>query len=252
MVVYTEVKPKDKEETRKQVLFGDNMNFTQTEVARMMDFSAVHAECDLNDIRFMVEKAKQYKPFAIFALPAWTSVLIDMLGDTSDTKIGGVVGFPSGGDTTTSKVVQAKELIAMGCAELDMVINIGKLRSGLSDEVAQDIRAVVGAAGSRPVKVIFECGHLSDEQIRCACELSVRAGVGYVKTGTGWADCTRIQEYVSLMHSCVGDSIGIKAAGGIRDLEMLIDLYQRGARRFGVGINSAVAILEQCGPDGGG
>ncbi len=134
----------------------------------------------------------------------------------------------------------------MGAGELDMVINVGKLRSGLSDEVEQDIRAVVEATRPRPVKVIFECGHLSDEQIRCACELSVRAGVRYVKTGTGWADCTRIREYVSLMHSCVGDSVGIKAAGGIRDLETLTDLYQRGARRFGVGITSAISILNQC------
>jgi len=227
------------------------MNFTQTEVARMMDFSAVHAECDLNDIRFMVEKAKQYKPISVFALPAWTSVLCDMLGNTSDIKMGGVVGFPSGGDTTASKVFQAKELITMGCTELDMVINIGKLRSGLSEEVEQDICAVIGAAGSRPVKVIFECGHLSEELIRRACELSMRAGARYVKTGTGWADCTRIREYVSIMHSCVGDSIDIKAAGGIRNLDLLIDLYQRGARRFGVGVNSAVAILEQCRPDDG-
>ncbi|MHC4740823.1 MAG: deoxyribose-phosphate aldolase [Planctomycetota bacterium] len=227
------------------------MNFTQSEVAGMMDFSAVRADCSLDDIRLMAEKAREYRPIAVFALPAWTCVLRDMLGEASETKIGGVVGFPSGGDTTASKVFQAKELIAMGVVELDMVINIGKLRSGLSEQVEEDIRAVVQAAGQMPVKVIFECGHLSDEQIRCACDLSVRAGARYVKTGTGWADCSRIREYVSLMHSCVGDSVGIKAAGGIRALEMLIDLYQRGARRFGVGISSAVEILEQCRPDGG-
>ena len=222
------------------------MDFTQAEVAQMMDFSAVRADSNLDDICFMAETARKYAPIAVFALPAWTSMLRDMIADTPETIIGGVVGFPSGGDTTASKVFQARELIDMGCGELDMVLNIGKLRSGLSEEVEQDIRAVVEAAAPKPVKVIFECSYLSDEQICCACELSARAGVSYVKTGTGWADCKRIREYVSLMHSCVGDSVAIKAAGGIRNLETLIDLYQRGVRRFGVGTSSAVGILERC------
>ena len=126
-----------------------------------------------------------------------------------------------------------------------MVINVGKLRSELFAAVEQDIHAVVQAAEDRPVKVILECVHLSDSLIREACHLSARAGARFVKTGTGWADCQNIAHYISLMQACVGDSMGIKAAGGIRDLDTLVDLYERGARRFGVGVDSAIRILQQ-------
>ena len=221
------------------------MDFNRQELARMLDFSAVRAESDFEDIKRMAEGAKAYHPVAVFALPAWTPALCDMLGHSPDIAIGGVVGFPSGGDTTESKVFQAQELLAMGCRELDMVINIGKLRAELSEAVEQDIRAVVEAAHDVPIKVILECAHLSDPQIRAACQLSARAGARFVKTGTGWADCADIAHYVSLMHACVGDSMGIKAAGGIRDLETLTDLYERGARRFGVGVDSGIQILRQ-------
>lgn len=221
------------------------MHFSTHELARMMDFSAVQARSDFADIKRMAEGAKRYQPVAVFALPAWTAVLRDMLQDSPDIAIGGVVGFPSGGDTTSSKVRQAQELVALGCQELDMVINIGKLRSELFAEVEQDIRAVVQASDDRPVKVILECAHLSDHQIREACQLSARAGARFVKTGTGWADCSEIGHYISVMHACVGNTMGIKAAGGIRDLETLIALYERGARRFGVGVDSAIKIIEQ-------
>ena len=222
------------------------MPFTKQQLADMMDFSAVRAEMDIHDIKRMAEAARVYSPMAVFVLPAWTSVLRDMLLDRPDVAIGGVVGFPSGGDTTDAKVFQAREHLDVGCRELDMVINVGKLRSGHLEEVEQDIRAVVQASGDTPVKVIFECGHLTDDQIRAACHASARAGARYVKTGTGWADCSNIAHAVSLMHACVGDSLGIKAAGGIRDLATLTDLYERGARRFGVGVDSAIKILEQC------
>lgn len=220
------------------------MCFTREQAAKMMDFSAVRAESNMDDIQFMVDKAIEYKPIAVFALPGWTNVLKEKLRDHPEIGIGGVVSFPSGGDTTESKVFQAEELIKAGCSELDMVINIGKLRSGLYDEVEQDIHAVIQAAGGKPVKVIFECTHLSDEQIRRACRLCIDARASYVKTGTGWAECTQIADYISIMKSCVGDKIKIKAAGGIRDLDTFVDLYNRGARRFGVGVKSAITILQ--------
>lgn len=222
------------------------MQFNTQQLARMMDFSAVRAQSDIHDITRMAEGARKHHPVAVFALPAWTPVLRDMLADLSDIALGGVVGFPSGGDSTASKVCQARELVAMGCRELDMVINVGKVRSGHYGEVEQDIRAVVQATEDRPVKVILECAYLSDDQIREGCELSASAGARYVKTGTGWADCSDMAHYISLMHACVGDRLGIKAAGGIRDLDTVTDLYERGARRFGVGVESAMKILEQC------
>ncbi len=169
---------------------------------------------------------------------------VEAMGDDVHA-IGGVVGFPSGGDSTESKLFQTRELLALGCRELDMVINVGKLRSELFEDVEQDIRSVIQAAENRPVKVILECAYLSDHQIQEACHLSARAGAQFVKTGTGWADCPDIAHYVSLMHACVGARVGVKAAGGIRDLNTLTDLYERGARRFGVGVDSAIEILRQ-------
>ncbi|MCP4454889.1 MAG: deoxyribose-phosphate aldolase [Planctomycetes bacterium] len=222
------------------------MLFDRLELAQMMDFSAVRAESDFSDIKRMADAARVHQPTAVFALPAWTPVLRDLLKDQPDITIGGVVGFPSGGDTTESKVFQARQLLTMGCQELDMVINIGKVRSDLFEAVEQDICAVVQAAGETPVKVIFECGHLSDDQIRAASHASERAGARFVKTGTGWADTSNIAHAISLMHDCVGDRLGVKAAGGVRDLETLVDLYERGARRFGVGVDSAIKILQQC------
>ena len=222
------------------------MHFNTQQPARMMDFSAVRADSDIHAIKRMANAARVHRPIAVFALPAWTPALRELLSDSPDVAIGGVVGFPSGGDSTASKVFQAGQLLDMGCAELDMVINIGKLRSGLFDEVEQDIRSVVQAAQDNPVKVIFECSHLSDDQIREACHASARAGARFVKTGTGWADSSNIAHHISLMQAYVGDRMGIKAAGGIRDLDTLTDLYVRGARRFGVGVDSAVKILQQC------
>lgn len=211
-----------------------------------MDFSAVRAECNLDDIHFLAEKAAEYSPIAVFVLPTWTPTLRDMLQGYSQISLGGVVGFPSGGETTKSKVVQAKELLELGCSELDMVMNIGKLRSAHYEDVQADIHAVVQTANNNPVKVILECSYLTDEQICQACYLSIKAGARFIKTGTGWSNDSSIPKHVSLMHSCVGETVGIKAAGGIRDLDTLMDLYHRGARRFGVGVNSAVNILKQC------
>ncbi len=224
------------------------MSLTQKQLARMMDFSAVRAERNADDIQKLADGARRYGAIAVFALPAWTPTLVEMLADESHIAIGGVVGFPSGGDSTAAKAFQTRELIGMGCSELDMVLSVGRLRSADHKTVEDDIRAVVDAAEGTLLKVILECGLLSDDQIRQGCDICVRAGADYVKTGTGWADCTRIAEYISLMRECVGDAIGIKAAGGIRDLATVLDLYERGARRFGVGVGSAASILQAC-PD---
>ena len=134
----------------------------------------------------------------------------------------------------------------MGCDELDMVINVGLLRSGQYQRVLDDIRGVVEVAGTAPVKVILECHYLSDEQIRRGCELCIEAGAAFVKTSTGWAPTGATLENVALIKSCVGDAIGIKAAGGIRGLETLIEMYRRGARRFGIGLSTATRIFEEC------
>jgi deoxyribose-phosphate aldolase len=154
--------------------------------------------------------------------------------------------------TDTPKVAEARELLQMGCGELDMVINLGLLRSGRYQRVLDDIQAVVDVAGGVPVKVILECHYLSDKEICKGCELCIKAGASFVKTGTGWAPTGATPENIALIKSCVGDAIAIKAAGGVRGLDMVIEMYRLGARRFGVGLNSAIQIFRECATQSGG
>jgi deoxyribose-phosphate aldolase len=126
-----------------------------------------------------------------------------------------------------------------------MVINISELIAGRTDKVLDDIRAVVDACNGIPLKVILECHYLTEAQILKGCDLCIEAGANWVKTGTGWAKTGATIENISLIKAHVGDAIGVKAAGGVRDLETLLGMYLRGARRFGVGLKSGIKILEQ-------
>jgi deoxyribose-phosphate aldolase len=212
----------------------------------MMDLTAVRADTDEVEVRALADAARQFQPVCVCTLPSLTPLLRDLLADLVDIQVVGAVGFPSGGNTTAIKVAEARELLGMGCGELDMVINIGLLRSGAYQRALDDVRAVVEVADGAPVKVILECHYLSDDQIRRGCELCIQAGASFVKTSTGWAPTGATLENVALIKSCVGDAIAIKAAGGIRSLDTLREMYRLGARRFGVGLSSALGIFEEC------
>ena len=153
---------------------------------------------------------------------------------------------PSGSDTTTVKVFQAHEMLAAGCDEIDMVINVGRLRSGELAEVEADVRAVVDAVRPLPVKVIIEIMYLNQQEVEQACAICLRCGAAFVKTGSGWANRGTTIEDVRLVRSLDGERIKIKASGGIRDLAMLLAMYQAGARRFGVNLKSGQQIVEEC------
>ena len=214
------------------------------EIARMIDLSAVRPDTDEAEIRALAEMAKKYRCICVTTLPGYTPLIKRLLSDEPDIRISGNVSFPSGGATSAMKVAEAVELLQMGCDELDMVINLGLLRSGQYQRVLDDIRGVVEVAGRAPVKVILECHYLTDDEIRRACELCIQAGAAFVKTGTGWAPTGATLENITLIKSCVGDAIGIKASGGIRERETLVEMYRRGARRFGIGLRSAPRIFE--------
>jgi deoxyribose-phosphate aldolase len=222
------------------------MQFTIQEIAKMLDLTAVRVDSDEAEVRALAETAQTYQCLCVCTLPSLTPLLRDLLADQPHIRLVGAVGFPSGGHTTAIKVAEAKELLHMGCGELDMVINIGLLRSGQYQRVLDDMRGVVEVAGRAPVKVILECHYLSEAEIRKGCELCLQAGAAFVKTSTGWAPSGATPENVALIKSCVGDAMAIKAAGGIRSLEMLMELYRLGARRFGIGVNSALQIFEEC------
>lgn len=222
------------------------MQFTIQEIARMVDLTAVRADSDEAEVRALAETAQMYQCLCVCTLPSLTPLLQELLTDQPSIRLVGAVGFPSGSHTTAIKVAEARELLHMGCGELDMVINVGLLRSGQFQRVLDDMRGVVQVAGRVPVKVILECHYLSEAEIRKGCELCIQAGAAFVKTSTGWAPGGATPENVALIKSCVGDAIAVKAAGGIRSLDMLVELYRLGARRFGIGVNSALKIFEEC------
>jgi deoxyribose-phosphate aldolase len=218
-------------------------DFTANELAQMIDLSAVKAEQSQEEFDLVVKTAIDYQIKCVFVLPAHTEQMCRALTSYPDILIGGVVGFPSGGTTTSSKVFECKELISLGCSEIDMVMNIGFLKSGELDKFQEDICAVVNAAGGIPVKVILECHHLTNNEIKTACKLAVEAGVAFVKTGTGWAATGATKENVKIMHDAVAGRCEVKAAGGVRDLNTLIELYNVGATRFGLGVATAIGII---------
>lgn len=213
------------------------------ELARMIDLSCVRADSSLDEIREMAETAKTYGCICVFALPAHTPMLIDLVADRDDILVGGVVGFPDGSATTAGKVAEALELRKMGCDELDMVINIPWLQAGATERVAQELTAVIEAAAGIPVKVILECHYLSDAEIVTACHIAASCGAHFVKTGTGWAETGATLANTALMKKTVGDRCAVKAAGGVRDRETLLQMVEIGVTRFGIGVRTAKQIL---------
>ncbi len=154
-----------------------------------------------------------------------------------------VVGFPLGAGTSAAKAFEAREAIANGAAEVDMVINIGALRDKKHDLVRDDIRAVVEAGRPALVKVILETCFLTDEEIVSGCRLAVEAGAKFVKTSTGFGTSGASTDHVRLMRQTVGPAIGVKASGGIRHLKNVRALIQAGASRLGS--SASVAILKE-------
>lgn len=216
---------------------------TPQQIARMIDVSCVQAGSTEQEIREAAELAKKHNCVCVIVLPAHTPLAIELLADSPDILVGGVAGFPDGSATTAGKVAETKELLAMGCKEIDMVINITWLKAGRYDQVREDIDSVIRSAGGVPVKVILECHHLTDKEIVKACEICAGAGAAFVKTGTGWAPTGATVENIALMKQTVGDRCGVKAAGGVRDLETLLAMYELGATRFGIGVRTAEKIL---------
>jgi len=217
---------------------------TPQQIAAMIDVSAVRADSTLADVKASAEMAIRYGCICVFALPAHTPYLIDLLAD-SHTFAGGVVGFPGGAETTATKAATAAELVTMGCQEIDMVNNIAWLKADNKDAYLNDVRSVVAASAGKPIKVILECHWLNYDEIVRACEWCVEAGASWVKTGTGWAPSGATLENTALMKKIVGERCQVKAAGGVRDLQTLQAMYDIGVRRFGIGVRTAAAILDE-------
>ena len=188
---------------------------------------------------------------AVHVLPCWVTFLKKLLADSPDVMLGAPVGFPSGGHRTEMKVAEAKHLIWDGVQEMDMMLNVGKLRSAEYGYCEDEIRAVVQAAGDVPVKVILEVHYLNRDQIKKACEACINAGAAFVKTATGWAPGGATLEVVEFITGFVGSAIKVKAAGRIRNLDTLVKMYRMGVARFGINLNSSIEIMHSMAALGG-
>ena len=222
------------------------MRLTASDIAQMIDLSCVRTTSNKADIEEMVDAASKYGFGQVSVLQCFIPYTRQLIKDTPNIHLVGNVSFPSGSDSTSLKIVQAKEMVVSGCDEIDMVMNIGKLRSGELAEVEADVRAVIETVHPIPVKVIIEIMYLTMEETSQACDICLRTGAAFIKTGTGWANRGTTLEDVRLIQSLVGDRIKIKASGGIRELKTLVDMYNAGARRFGVNLKSGIKIVEEC------
>jgi deoxyribose-phosphate aldolase len=216
---------------------------TARDIARLTDISAVRTRYGEAEIRDMVENAKRYGFCAVHVLPCWMSFLRGLLAGSPEILAGGPVGFPGGGHRTDIKVAEARALVADGVQEMDMMMNVGKLRSGDRRYVEEEIKAIVGAVGEVPVKVIIEAPLLTGDQIKIACDLCIRGGAVFVKTSTGWLPNGSTVEMIRLICSHVGQAIKVKAAGGIRDVQTVVEMRRLGVARFGINLETALQIV---------
>ncbi|WP_085992938.1 deoxyribose-phosphate aldolase [Oceanobacillus senegalensis] len=210
-------------------------------IAKMIDHTALKPDTTKEQITKLCQEAKEHGFYSVCINPGWVSeATIQLQG--SDVEVCTVIGFPLGATTSKVKALETTDAIENGATEVDMVINIGKLKDGDLDYVEKDIQAVVDAAkGKALVKVIIETCLLTDEEKETACKLSVKVGADYVKTSTGFSTGGATVQDIQLMRKTVGPDIGVKASGGVRDRETVLAMVEAGATR--IGASSGVAIV---------
>jgi deoxyribose-phosphate aldolase len=212
---------------------------TIAQIAKLIDHSLLRPELTLDDVRVGCQLATRYQVASVCVRPADVTLAADFLRGT-DVLVGTVAGFPHGSTSTEIKAAETALAVSQGAAEVDMVINIGWLRSGHMAEVEAEIRTVVHAANGATLKVIFENAYLTDEQIVAGCQAVERAGADFVKTSTGFAAGGATMEDLALMRSSVSSTIGVKAAGGVRTLDTLLAMVNIGVTRFGATATAAI------------
>ena len=240
-------------------------NLTERQVAKAIDHSLLRPELDDAFVEAGCRLAVEYDVASVCVRPVDVRRAAAILAG-SDVKVGTVIGFPHGSSTTATKVFEAERALEDGATELDMVIDIGALKSGRDEEVRRDIEAVVAVAhrsGGAIVKVILENAYLSnDEKVR-GSRLAEAAGAEFVKTSTGFAPSGATHEDLALMRQTVSPDVQVKAAGGVRTLDALIDVMNLGVTRVGATATKAIiddfrarksgsaAVPAAVGPEGG-
>ncbi|HEX7555281.1 MAG TPA: deoxyribose-phosphate aldolase [Leptolinea sp.] len=216
---------------------------TSAQLAKYIDHTLLKQEAIPSQIAKLCEEAKKYNFASVCVNATNIAQCADLLKGTS-VKVGSTVGFPLGATLSSVKAYETQQAIAAGATEIDMVINVGALKSGNFKLVKEDIEGVVKAAHAHSilVKVIIETCLLTDEEKVKACEISKAAGADFVKTSTGFNTAGATVEDVALMRKTVGPDIGVKAAGGVRTREDVLAMIKAGATR--IGTSGGVKIME--------
>lgn len=210
------------------------------ELNKFIDHTLLSASATEAEILNLCEEALKYQFYSVCVNGNYVNFVRQALG-SSDVKVCTVVGFPLGAMSTDTKVFEAKNAIEHGASEIDMVINIGRLKSKNYLEVLKDIVAVKRAIGHIPLKVILEISELSKNEIVKACEICVDAKADFVKTSTGFSSSGATLTAVKIMRKTVKDQCKIKASGGIRDVETALKYIEVGVDR--IGASSGVAMM---------
>ena len=216
-------------------------NLTERDIAKTIDHSLLRPELDDAFVEDGCRLAARYDVASVCVRPADVRRAAAILAGT-DVKVGTTIGFPHGNHLTSTKVFEARQALADGATELDMVIQIGALKAGRDAEVQADIKAVVDVAhaGGAIVKVIFENAYLTDDEKVRACHLTEAAGAEFVKTSTGFAPTGATHDDLRLMRASTSPHVQVKAAGGVRTLDALIDVMNLGVTRIGATATAAI------------
>ncbi|KAL0210509.1 hypothetical protein RCL1_004945 [Eukaryota sp. TZLM3-RCL] len=215
---------------------------TPDKIAQYIDHTLLKATALSSDIEKLCTEARKHKFYAVCVNGCRVDECLELV-DGSDVNVAAVIGFPLGAMTTTAKVVETKNLVKKGVQEIDMVLNVGKLLEGDYVYVRSEIDRVSQACEDALLKVIFETGELTDEQVADACILSALGGADFVKTSTGFGKGGATPEHIYLMKTVVGNELQVKASGGVRTLADAQKMIALGATR--IGTSGGVTIVTQ-------
>lgn len=228
---------------------GPGIDACDNVLARMIDHTLLAPTASQKEIEALCDEAVEFCFATVCINPWWVRLAAQRLASTP-VRVCTVIGFPLGANRSETKAYEAIRALEDGAAELDMVINVGALRSGAYSEVERDIRGVVEAARRRAkVKVIIETAYLTDQEKVKACVLAQAAGAHFVKTSTGFGPSGATEADIRLMQRAVGGELGVKAAGGVGDQPTALAMIEAGATRIGASAGVKIVRGNGAGPD---
>lgn len=225
----------------------EHKHIAPAELAAYIDHTLLKPEASQADVKKICDEAKEHHFASVCVNPSYTKFVAEQLAGSGVTPCC-VVGFPFGTHTPEAKAAETAQAVAEGAGEVDMVLNVGAVKSGDWALVERDIAAVVNAAGDKAgVKVILETCLLTDEEKVHACEISKKAGAAFVKTSTGYSTGGATVHDVALMRKTVGPDMGVKASGGVRTYEDAAAMIEAGANRLGASAGVKIIAGPSCG-----